>query len=76
MKCPLCKGEILDGVTNLTFEKETEHILVVSGVPARVCQQCGETFIDIETVKKVEFLVDSAEKDGITFGFVKYKEVA
>ena len=52
MKCPLCKGEILDGVTNLTFEKETEHILVVSGVPARVCQQCGETFIDMETVKK------------------------
>ena len=76
MSCPLCKGDMVKGKTNLTYEIRGKNILVVSDVPARLCKQCGESFIDIEVVRKVEKIVSLAERDGVTFGLVKYREAA
>ena len=50
--------------------------VTVKGVPALVCKQCGEPFVEIAELRVVEKIVDSAEKDGITLGFIRYKEAA
>ncbi len=76
MKCPLCKAEVENGKTNLPYEIGDDHLLVVSDVPARLCKQCGETFIDFQVVQNLEKIVEVAERDGITYGFLKYKEAA
>ena len=76
MNCPLCKGRVQEGITSLTYELKHNHVLVVSDVPGRICGQCGETFIDFEIAKRVEHLVNSAEKDGVAFGLVKYNDAA
>ena len=76
MKCPLCKGEIEKSKTNLPYEIGEEHMVVVKGVPVLVCKQCEEPFVEIAELRVVEKIVDSAKKDGITLGFIRYKEAA
>ena len=75
MTCPLCKGKMLKGFTNLPFGIG-ENLLVVKDVPAFVCEQCGDSFVEIENVRIVEKLVISAEKDGVTLGFIKFRNAA
>lgn len=49
MKCAICKsGETRDGMTTITFEREG-FTLVVKEVPAEICMNCGEDYVD-ETI--------------------------
>ncbi|GAA5261697.1 type II toxin-antitoxin system MqsA family antitoxin [Methanocalculus sp.] len=49
MKCALCKsGETRHGMTTITFEREG-FTLVVKEVPAEICMNCGEDYVD-ETI--------------------------
>jgi YgiT-type zinc finger domain-containing protein len=63
-------------VTNLPFQMGEEYMVVVRGVPALVCNQCGEAFVEITTLRRVEQIVKKAEMDGVTFGFVSYQVAA
>jgi YgiT-type zinc finger domain-containing protein len=46
MKCVICKkGETKPGTATVTLDKEGAT-LVFKGVPARVCANCGEEYID------------------------------
>ena len=76
MKCPLCKGLMEKSKTNLPYEIGEEYMVIVKDVPALVCKQCGEPFVGIEALRVVEKIVDKAENDGITLGFIKYKDAA
>ena len=76
MKCALCQGIMLSGKTNLPYELGDDYLVVIKGVPALICQQCGEQFIEIKVVREVEKLVASAREDGVTLGFMKYREAA
>lgn len=56
MKCAICKsGETRDGMTTITFEQEgftferEGFTLVVKEVPAEICMNCGEDYVD-ETI--------------------------
>ena len=49
MKCLICKlDETQPGVTTVTLERGT-LTLVIKDVPAQVCPNCGEAYVD-ETV--------------------------
>ena len=49
MKCVLCnQAETVPGLTSVLLERG-QMSLTVTGVPARVCPNCGETYAD-ETV--------------------------
>jgi len=76
MNCPICNGAIKHGKTSLTFEKEQDQILVVKNVPARICSQCGEYFINLSISKEVEKMIDFAEKNGVQMGFLKFTKAA
>ncbi len=76
MRCPSCQGEMEKGKTNLPFEIGQDRVIVVKDVPAWVCKQCGDFFVEIAVARKVENIVASAEKSGVTLGFVDYKEAA
>jgi YgiT-type zinc finger domain-containing protein len=46
MKCVICKkGETKPGTATVTLDKKGAN-LVFKGVPARVCANCGEEYID------------------------------
>jgi YgiT-type zinc finger domain-containing protein len=63
---------MIEGTTVLTFKMESAQILVIKDVPALICDQCGEEFIDIQTSKNVEKQVNKAVSDGISMGFLSY----
>jgi YgiT-type zinc finger domain-containing protein len=59
MKCVICKqGDTLSGTTTITLERG-ELTLVVKNVPAQVCQNCGEAYVEAEAT---QHLLRSAEE--------------
>jgi len=67
---------MVTGKTNLPYELDGEKIIVVRNVPALVCAQCGDAFVEIDVLRKVEKIIDRAGRDGITMGFVEYEKAA
>jgi YgiT-type zinc finger domain-containing protein len=59
MNCVICKhGVLVDGHTTLTLER-AGVVVVFRDVPARVCDTCGEAYLD-ESVSRN--LLDAAER--------------
>ena len=69
-------GKMENGTTTLPYELGKDKLIVVRDVPALVCSQCGEVFIESPILKKVELLLDTVEKSGLTMGFLEYQEAA
>jgi len=67
---------MIKGKAVLTFQMEHEQILVIKDVPALICEQCGEEFVDLITSKNVETQVNKAVRDGIRMGFLSYNLAA
>lgn len=59
--CPLCGGEKQPGAT--TFAVDLEFgVMVVRGVPALCCAQCGEAWIEDPVASRLESLVEEARR--------------
>ncbi len=59
MKCIICKtGETAPGKVTVTLERGST-VLLVKEVPAQVCTQCGEYYLDEQTTRR---LYEQAEK--------------
>ena len=76
MSCPLCKGNMVSGTTILPFDMKDGRVIVVLNVPALICEQCGEEYIDMNVTRNVEELINRAERDGLSMGFVEYGAAA
>ncbi|GAP62081.1 hypothetical protein ARMA_0504 [Ardenticatena maritima] len=49
MKCVICKhGETQKGTTVLVFQREGATVVILD-VPAQVCQNCGEAYVNEQT---------------------------
>lgn len=65
VKCALCRtGETKPGTTTETYEIGGA-VVVVRGVPAEVCQQCGEAYTDEDTTRQLERIVNKARHAGV-----------
>lgn len=65
MKCAICRhGETQPGTTTVTLERDT-LTLVVKGVPARVCDTCGEQYVEEATAERLLQTVDEAARAGV-----------
>lgn len=65
-----------EGKTTMPYELGRNKVIVVQDIPALVCKQCGDAFIESAVLKKVETLLDTVEKSGMTLGFLDYREAA
>lgn len=64
MKCAICgQGETSPGKTTFTLERG-ESVVVVRNVPAEVCQDCGEAYLDEEQTDRVIQLAEKAIASG------------
>ncbi|HHD78439.1 MAG TPA: type II toxin-antitoxin system MqsA family antitoxin [Epsilonproteobacteria bacterium] len=76
MKCVICKnGETQEGFTTVTLEKNGSTV-VFKEVPAQICDNCGEkyinSFITKELLKKARTIV----KNGAEVDIRKYETAA
>lgn len=63
MTCFYCKGQTIETTTKFIVDLGS-CVVIVKNVPARVCQQCGETSYSSEVARQLEKIVD-AVKHGI-----------
>ena len=56
MRCDLCGGRIEKKRVSYTLFYEG-HWIIVEGVPAKVCQQCGEKLFSPKTVEELEKVI-------------------
>lgn len=60
-RCPVCGGEKQPGTTIFAVEL-TFGVVVVKEVPAFVCAQCGDAWIDNPVAAKLESIVAEARR--------------
>ena len=65
MKCVICKkGETKKGKATVTLERDGVT-LVIKSVPAQVCVNCGEEYIDEKTTAQLLKSAEIAAKTGV-----------
>ena len=70
-KCPICKGIMVPGTTDLTLRRD-RSVVVVEDIPALVCQDCKEASIDSEVATAVYELAEREIKRGVALEFCTY----
>lgn len=73
MNCFKCKGELIEKQVNYMVDLE-KTIIIIKGVPAKVCMQCGEQYFDDETSENIESIVNKLKDLSIEVTIVNYKE--
>ncbi len=65
MKCVICKvGETAPGKATITLERKVATI-VVKAVPALICGNCGEEYVDDAVTARLLNLAEDAAKAGV-----------
>ncbi|HEX5166097.1 MAG TPA: type II toxin-antitoxin system MqsA family antitoxin [Thermomicrobiales bacterium] len=65
MNCVICKhGETVDGTATVTLTRGAMTI-VFRDVPARVCDTCGEEYVDEAVAEQLLRSADASAKAGI-----------
>lgn len=72
MKCVICKqGRTHPGLTTVTIEREKTTI-IIKEVPANICENCGEYFLNEDVLEVIEKLLDQAVQHGVEFEVLRY----
>ena len=73
MKCVICKeGETSTGMTSITLERG-DMLLVVKQVPAQICSNCGEAYLNEKEAEIILKLAEKAFQEGIQLEICQYK---
>ena len=72
MKCVICKqAETSPGKVTVTLERDA-LTLVIKGVPARVCPNCGEEYVDEEVAARLLETAEEAARAGVQVDIREY----
>ena len=75
MKCVICKhGDTESSTTTLTLEREGA-VVVFKEVPAQVCTNCGEAYVDETISEKLLGVAEQCIRDGVEIDVRKYAPV-
>ena len=76
MKCVICKyGDTIKGNTTITLEKNSSTI-VFKNVPAMVCDNCGEKYIDDKITRELLKNANDIVKSGAQVDIRNYQNAA
>jgi len=65
MTCVICKhGETQKGTTVLVFQREGTMVVILD-VPAQVCQNCGEAYVNEQISEQVMKQVERAAREEV-----------
>jgi len=72
MRCVICKqGEIRPGTATVMLERNG-MTLVVKSVPARVCENCGEEYVDEDVTARLLREAEDAARSGVQVDIREY----
>jgi YgiT-type zinc finger domain-containing protein len=64
MKCVMCKGMLESKTINHIVDIDG-HITIIKNVPAKVCMQCSESFLDHDIALRIEELLDKYQNNNV-----------
>ncbi len=72
MKCAICReGEPQPGKTTVTLERKG-LTLVMKGVPAMICRECGEEFVAAEVKDRLLHQAEETARGGVQIAICEY----
>lgn len=72
MSCVVCKhGELCAGAATVTVERGAS-LVVFRAVPARVCETCGEEYVDEDITERLLAAADEAVRSGVQVDVREY----
>ena len=72
MKCVICKaGETKPGLATVTLQRG-ETIVLIKDVPADVCENCGEYYLDEAVARKLYAQAEEAVKRHTELEILRY----
>ena len=72
MKCVLCKlGETKPGNVIVVLTRE-ETVVIIKGVPADICNNCGEYYLSETITEQVLSMAEEAVKKGIEVEILRF----
>ncbi|HLC20766.1 MAG TPA: type II toxin-antitoxin system MqsA family antitoxin [Candidatus Methylomirabilis sp.] len=72
MRCVICKqGEVRPGTATVMLERNG-MTLVVKSVPARVCENCGEEYVDEDITARLLREAEDAARSGVQVDIREY----
>lgn len=76
MQCVICKnGETTKGKATVTLEKDGS-VVVIKGVSANICNNCGEYYLDDKTTDEVLQKANEAYRKGAEIEVINMKKTA
>lgn len=72
MDCFKCKGKLEEKKVNYVVDLENT-IIIIKGVPAKVCMDCGEQYFNDETSENIENIVNQLKNLSAEVTVVNYK---
>ena len=65
MRCVVCRqGETRPGKTTVVLQRDGATV-VINDVPARVCENCGEDYVDEQVAEKVLTAAEASVRAGV-----------
>lgn len=74
MNCILCKANLTKGNVNHIVDLG-EGIIIIKNVPANICEQCGEYYVDTQIALKLEAIVEEVKKSRAEVLIINYAEM-
>jgi len=57
-KCLMCKDDLEKGNVNHIVDPDN-FIVIIKNVPAKVCKQCGEYYLEQKVALEIEKIIDN-----------------
>lgn len=72
MNCVICKnGETAPGFVTVTLQRQGTTV-IFKNVPAQVCNNCGEYFLDEKITERLTTQAQNAVKDGAEVEILRF----
>ncbi len=76
MNCVICKTGVLQPQTVSATLNRQGALLVVQGVPALVCDNCGERYFDAQVSERLLELTEQTLRPGVRLDVREYPHAA
>jgi YgiT-type zinc finger domain-containing protein len=72
MRCILCKqGNTKSGMVTVTLQRG-DTTVIIKGVPAQVCENCGEYYLNDEIAERVLSMAGEAVKKNVEVEILRF----
>lgn len=72
MNCVICKtGELSHGEATVTLQRG-DTMVIIKGVPAEICDNCGEYYLSEEMTQRVLELAEMAVHKGVEVEILRW----